>query len=227
MTAPMIRAIHASWKDSATRNPFSASSLCGCPRRVILVHKLDYGADPAKEVAAMRGTLFHSMLERYMDEKNNERGEDRFAADFEGVEITGSPDFLSLNVSELVDYKTIEKLPPYKHPYVHHKIQINIYRWLLGQNGIQINRMIIQYLSMAGVKKCEAIRIPDEELEAMIRERVSAIKRGFENEDWENNLPPILDWKDIQCSWCPVKTQCYDLWKEGIINEERHKKDNK
>jgi len=218
MPAPMVRMIHAAWKDSASRNPFSASKMGSCPRKAILEQKFAWGADPKTQYASLRGTITHAAMESFVDQDNDELSEVRYKRKFAGVTIGGQFDFVDQKRGILYDYKSVAKLPPFQYSYIGHKIQGNIYRWLLANEGIDIKEIFMVYISMEGWKLGIAKLMDFSEIEDIIKRFVNAVKPALDaGEDWQDYLPEVLPYDNWQCGYCDLKKACYSLKDQQLI----------
>jgi len=224
LTAPLIRLIHQTWRDSKERSPYSASKVGSCPRKTVLEQKYEWGADPISTIPAIRGTMFHDMFEKYVDSTKNETAEIRFEKEFAGVKITGRFDFIDLNTQTLYDYKSVGKLPAFQYAYIKHKVQGNIYRWLtkgkkVGDTVIDIQNIKIFYLSMDGWKIGKAKLMDMAEVEQEIERYIKAVKPALEAEDddWKEMLPPVLPYDNWECGYCDLKKVCYTLKDQQLM----------
>ena len=95
--------------------------------------------------------------------------------------------------------------PP--QPYAGHVQQLNVYRWLLAENDIQVDTAEVVYLDMS-----EPLRLPVPlwdlyDTEALLRQRVTALQ-----ERGPDGLPAGV-WADAeeawQCNYCPVRAECH------------------
>lgn len=225
MTGPMIRFIHDTWKDSAGRNPYSASKIGRCPRRTVLEQRFNWGADPMDQYSAMRGTMIHDALHTKLDPSVGELGEVRVFREFMGVKIGGQFDLLQAKTGVLYDYKTTNKLPPFQWAYVGHRNQMNIYRWLLqGQtiegHEIDIKELIVQYIAGDGWKQCKAKMLDFTEIEDFIANWINQVKPALDaGDDWMILLPPCLPYDAWECNYCDLKTMCYHLKDQQLMEQ--------
>ena len=98
----------------------------------------------------------------------------------------------------------LTQLPP--KPYSGHVAQVSVYRWLLHQNGVEVDTAEIVYLDMASVKRLPVTLWSLRRTEEWIRSRLPALVAP--------DLPPRLakDDDDVwQCKCCPVSDLCRRL----------------
>ena len=100
------------------------------------------------------GTATHSILEGMEDE--NLIAE--MSLEHEGV--VGTVDSYYPKHKRLVDHKTTRWLVPAKLPYGDHEMQVNVYRWLLVNNGYEVDRMYLHYIDLSGPTKCRKCKLP-------------------------------------------------------------------
>ena len=97
-----------------------------------------------------------------------------------------------------------EQLPP--RPYGHHEQQLNVYRWLLSRNGVQVDRLEVVYMDMRDVVRVEVTTWDLDEADRFVRERVAALTEA------EKKLPPPLDPDETwECRYCHVREICAAL----------------
>ena len=231
MTGPMVRFIHDTWKDSADRNPYSASKIGSCPRKTVLESKFAWGSDPMTAYAAMRGTLIHDSLHEKVDPEAGEITEVRVFKEFMGVEIGGQFDLLQAKSGILYDYKTVSKLPPFQWAYVSHRDQMNIYRWLLQDQElagrkIDIKELRVQYMNMDGWKQCKAKLLDFIEVESMIARFINAVKPAMDaGDDWIELIPDVMPYDSWLCNYCDIKSMCYHLKDQQLMEQSMDEKD--
>jgi len=135
----------------------------------------------------------------------------------------------------LVDYKTTRWLKKAYLPYGDHTRQVNVYRWLLTNNGYEVDKMFLHYIDLSGPSKCRSCKIPLIEQSgiflcpicgklvkgghhgtAMVEVPVdidteSFIRRRKEILDnaYVNNQPPAGD-PSFLCEYCQFNSICPD-----------------
>ena len=92
----------------------------GCPRGLVMERKEDYIAAIDGMYPPLRGTLLHAALERYG--RTGSIVEARFYVTIDGIELSGSPDLLTIDT--IYDYKMTENPPNFGYPYRHHTEQL-------------------------------------------------------------------------------------------------------
>jgi CRISPR/Cas system-associated exonuclease Cas4 (RecB family) len=203
----------------------SVTQLLGCPRKVYLEKTNDFYQHPMDNWPATRGVLVHSLLE--VSAGSGAEVEVRHEKTYGGVTISGQPDSVRVLGSGkkrlLRDWKSTKELPKYDSAYSSHKMQVNIYRWLLGLDP-RFTEIEVVYISMDGVKAIPLKRggttkygraiadeiMSDPQVEAFLDKRLFVL-------DAQNNAQkPIayhnVDEEDLwNCAYCPVKAMCYNL----------------
>lgn len=202
----------------------TVTQLLGCPRKVFLEKGNDYCQTPLDNWPAFRGTIVHSMLEAHGEGASVEV---RYEKVHRGVTISGQPDNVRVigtgKKRLLRDWKSTNNLPKYDSVYSSHRLQVNIYRWLMDLDP-RFTEIEVVYISMDGVKAIPLKRggtskygrtIADE---IMTDEQVEAYldKRLFTLYAQEEAGKPIayhnVDEDDLwNCNYCPVKDVCYNL----------------
>lgn len=74
-----------------------------------------------------------------------------------GLEIERTHQYYT---SGILTHNTTRWLMPAKLPYGDHELQVNIYRWLLENNGYPVNRMFLHYIDLSGPSKCRTCKLP-------------------------------------------------------------------
>ena len=131
------------------------TDLCGCLRRAYFSKVADYYEDPGDWIAAIMGIFIHSKMESFAPEGSH-RELSLTATTPSGVQVTGTVDLL---VNETIeDYKSKGWLDVSKCPSTSHTRQINIYRWLLAENGYNANRGYVNYIALRGATRCRTCK---------------------------------------------------------------------
>lgn len=203
----------------------SVTQLLGCPRKVFLERTNDFYQHPMDNWPAARGTLVHALLE--VASGDGAEVEVRYEKEYNGVTISGQPDSVrAVGTGKrklLRDWKSTNNLPKYDSAYSSHKLQVNLYRWLLGLDP-RFTEIEVVYISMDGVKAIPLKRggttkygrvIADE---IMSDEQVGAFldKRLFVLDAQSKAGRPVayhnVEEDDLwNCAYCPVKNACYTL----------------
>lgn len=203
----------------------SVTQLLGCPRKVFLEKTNDWYSHPIENWPALRGTLVHSLLEQTGGQ--SAEIEVRYERQHRGITISGQPDSVrTIGTGKrrlLRDWKSTNKLPYYDNAYSGHKMQTNVYRWLLELDP-RFTEIEIVYISMDGVKaiplkkggttkygrQIENQVMTDEQVEAFLDERLlvlDAQTKAGRPVAYHN-----VDEADLwNCAFCPVKPICYNL----------------
>lgn len=203
----------------------SVTQLLGCPRKVWLEKTNDWFSSPIENWPSLRGTLVHSLLEQTSGQ--GAEVEVRYEREHRGVTISGQPDSVrTLGTGKrrlLRDWKSTAKLPYYDNAYSSHKLQTNVYRWLLELDP-RFTEIEIVYISMEGVKaiplkkggttrygrQIENQVMTDEEVEAFLDERLLVL--DAQNKAGRPVAYHNVDEEDLwNCAFCPVKPICYNL----------------
>lgn len=219
---PIIKAIYEGLEDR--KDSISATRLIGCLRKAYLMQVYDVYVEFDHLYAMWRGKVFHGVLEEYGEGEGliiEKRFHRKIDIDGEEVDISGKMDYVNPKTKEIGDYKTTSSVP-WRYPYQHHKLQLEIYKWILEGNGIDVEKGKITYFDMKKVRPLEFKLTGAKEIEEFIRERARALRSAFET----GTLPPVkeefpFDW---ECKdYCPVRDICWKEWmnqmKEDIIAE--------
>lgn len=134
--------------------------------------------------------------------------------------LRGTPDKVLPSKKLLIDYKTIKEIV--STPKAGWTPQLSCYRWMLHHNGIEIERAIIQQVSMKVPARIEIDLWPLDATEQYIMSRALRFAPVLDGSITLDNLPPMLDpvldadqvWL-CNSSWCPVQYQCKKLKAEG------------
>lgn len=202
----------------------SVTQLLGCPRKVFLEKTNDWFSHPIENWPALRGTLVHSLLEQTGG--GSTEVEVRYEKKYKGVVISGQPDSVRTIGSGkrrlLRDWKSTNKLPYYDNAYSSHKLQTNIYRWLMDLDP-RFTEIEIVYISMDGVKaiplkkggttrygrQIENQVMTNEEVEAYLDDRLMTL--DAQNKAQRPVAYHNVDEEDLwNCQFCPVKPVCYN-----------------
>jgi hypothetical protein len=202
----------------------SVTGLLGCPRKVVLEKQNDWFVHPLENWPALRGTIVHTMLEQTSDRTEVEV---RYEREYKGVTLSGQPDSVrAIGTGKrrlLRDWKSTAKLPYYDSAYPSHRLQTNIYRWLLELDP-RFTEIEIVYVSMEGVKPIPLKKggttkygrtienqvMTDEQVEEYLDARLLPLAEQLAS---GTPLPyDKVDEGDLwNCAFCPVKNRCYEL----------------
>jgi len=203
----------------------SVTQLLGCPRKVFLEKTTEFYEAPLSNWPAMRGTLVHAILEGQSGD--GATVEERYEKQHRGVTISGQPDSVRAvgkgKKRLLRDWKSTNKLPQYDSAYSSHKLQVNIYRWLLDLDP-RLTEIEVVYISMDGVKAIALKRggttkygrviadevMTDEQVEDYLDKRLFVL--DAQNKQGKPVAYHNVDEEDLwNCNFCPIKNLCYNL----------------
>jgi len=167
---------------------YSVTELIDSPRIVRLKRQHELTTDYSSMWGAFIGTLIHKALE---DSSQNGIKECRLFYTFEGVTISGQPDFVDLETHTLVDYKTGGEVSLFGFEHREWEEQLNIYAFLLREYGIPIynayaRRVAVDWReeSRASQVPCDALPIrlwSREEQELFLHNRIRLHLNAVEN----------------------------------------------
>ena len=199
------------------RDAISVTKIIGCQRLSYLVNNYDVYVSPAKLYWAFRGTLAHSIIEKYKIDPDCVV-EQRFKKQIGDYTISGKPDIIIPKHGIIRDYKTTNSVPMYNRVYAHHEEQLNIYRWIVSDT-YKIDRLEVVYMDMKQVKTCVVKNIWElSTCERMVTERVVSLADAL-----KNKIPPEPP-KEFPIYWqckdyCDCNMICVDLFKRSIKTE--------
>lgn len=219
---PILKGIY---ENIQNRDYLSVTSIIGCLRNTYLEMTHEIYVSPESLYWLFRGNIAHLVIDDY--QPPDAISEKTFEREFEGVTLRGTPDNIIIlpEQKKIIDYKTTARIPFFNNPYSNHKLQLNLYRWLIAPE-YRIDKLEVQYLDMKNVKKLEAKLMSFEEVEDYLFQRLLPLKDAIDS----GNCPPKppADSKDRwQCNgYCNVADLCEAYWKEEIreeaINELRN-----
>jgi hypothetical protein len=222
------------------RDYISATMLSSCPREMALRNLIDYYVPPDYAYGADRGTGMHEFMEGLEDvyaasDEPHEEGAIIERTLEVGLELPdgrvillrSTPDKVLPKERLLIDYKSLEEVQV--RPKSSWIPQMSVYRWMLHQRGIEVDRCLIQQLSMKKPGRMAVELWPLEKTERYLYDRVPRFAGIFDGSfDVDRLLPPQLDFKldsdtAWKCqsrggkpAWCPVQEQCFALAGKGI-----------
>lgn len=157
------------------------------------------------ELGSMGRRFVANFLKRYGSKMNLKVGEARFSADFEGTPVEGTPDALveweGKNV--LLDFKSSA------YNYLPEKseisLQLNLYAWLLEQNGYKADSLCYVVFNKATGSIQTPLLVPYDKEKAlqMIQEAVTVWKRELGH--YDRNPNSCIIGKSI----CPYFGKCW------------------
>ncbi len=200
------------------RDAISVTKIIGCQRLTYLMSNNDVYVSPEKLYWAFRGTLAHSIIEKYKIDPDA-IVEQRFNKTIAGkYVISGKPDIIIPKHKIIRDYKTTNSVPMYNRVYSHHEEQLNIYRWLV-YDIYPIDRLEVVYMDMKQVKTCEVKNIWELSLcEEVVTKRVTALAEALATKtipDPPSEFPIYWQCKD----YCDCNGVCVKLFKENLTKD--------
>jgi len=118
-TYEMIEAVVGEYQERGQNISVTALN-ASCPRGLVLERMVDHVQSLDSLYAALRGTMVHRTLEGYA--RPDGIAEARFFTEVDGIEISGSPDLLTIDT--IYDYKVTETPPSFGYPYRSHTKQL-------------------------------------------------------------------------------------------------------
>jgi CRISPR-associated protein Cas4 len=180
--------------ESFDANTWRVTELIGCVRKARLQRTVQYALTPKQAFWMWRGSLIHAMLEDHHPDEVL-LAEKRLFVKVGKITLTGKPDALLVG-NHLADYKSTERLP--REPRDHHIDQLNVYAWLLAQNGMTVQSAEIVYISMMEPRRLlvQLAKLADTQayIEAQAR-RLTLKRLPVRVETWE-------------CGYCAVRIAC-------------------
>jgi CRISPR/Cas system-associated exonuclease Cas4 (RecB family) len=147
----LIKRIHDALQP---RDGIHVTDLVHCIRRAFYERTQPVPERVADVMYRILGTATHALLEYEQDEYLMTE----IPLEYKG--IVGRVDAYYPESGTLVDYKTTRWLKKAYLPYGDHELQVNIYRWLLENNGYTVNRMFLHYIDLSGPSKCRSCKVP-------------------------------------------------------------------
>ncbi len=138
------------------RRQIHATDLVGCSLRSFWSKGDDQPAEyPHQMLMRSLGTITHGLLET--DQSDTTGFVER---QFEVDGVVGTVDRYYATQRRIVDYKTTRWLKPANLPYGSHEVQVNIYSYLMRENGFEVDSAAIQYIDLSGPTKCRECKLP-------------------------------------------------------------------
>lgn len=125
-----------------------------CFRKSWLEKHVEYAVEPQEMMAMVMGTIVHSFLERGDGLKELD-----IQVSVGEATILGRIDYFDPERGILEDYKTTRWIVPSKLPYGTHVEQVNVYAWMLKQNGYNPRRAFVRYIDLSGPSRCDRCRV--------------------------------------------------------------------
>lgn len=137
------------------RTGIHATDLVGCGLRSFWSKTKQVAEYPHHMLMRSLGTIAHGLLEA--DPSDTSAWTERT---FEHEGVVGTVDRYYTQNKRLVDYKTTRWLKVSNLPYGSHEVQINIYAYLMRENGHEVDSAAIQYIDFSGPTKCKDCKLP-------------------------------------------------------------------
>lgn len=141
------------------RTGIHVSDLTSCLRKAYYSKRLDWYQAPGSLITLLMGTTIHSTMEEYAPPGALVELELE-AKTKKGVIVKGRIDLYESGPQTLTDWKTTRWMYLNKLPYGNHGTQLNIYAWLLRENGYPVKKMQVQYIDLSGPSKCKKCKGP-------------------------------------------------------------------
>ena len=209
------------------KQDISVTMLAGCHRGTFISRDNDSYLYPSGLYWAFRGQIAHKIMEE-VSLHEDEVKEKRFLKEWEGIEISGTPDLIIPGQKVLKDYKTSNSVPSYRSKvsgkisaYENHRVQLNLYRWLVPY---EIETMEVVYFSMEETLICSvdiwpevAKRKSDMSVDRYMEENLVPLKMALDSDTMPAYQP---HWSCEE--YCGVSEICFrDLKKELIAKRLR------
>jgi hypothetical protein len=148
LPAPLVRAV--TFDDRKNTGDYSVTELLKPPRIRALEHEHDaeITEDVADRIWALMGTAAHEVLRRSAkgtDGLTEKRLTQKITLDHNGAcyTVTGQPDHVAISDDTLWDYKITSVWAVKEGPKLEWEHQLNCYRWLLAQDGVKVDKLVI------------------------------------------------------------------------------------
>jgi CRISPR/Cas system-associated exonuclease Cas4 (RecB family) len=136
--------------------------------------------------------------------------EQRFKRDVAGITISGQPDLIVPRLRKLYDFKTARRIPKKGKTYAQHRLQVNIYRWLVLPHHA-IDELELVYMDMSEVLRVPVKVMDLHKLMGWLVPRVKTLKAAFEGGKLPDRVGPEGLW---QCNgYCSFTERC---WPRGV-----------
>ena len=147
----LLKAMYGSSEQETRAAEIHVTDLTGCARRAYYDKREPSPEYPHEMLVRWMGSGFHGMVEgsdTYMDSE--------LVLAYDG--IVGRSDIVYRD-GRLVDLKFTRWMVLSNLPYGSHILQVNVYAWILGKMGREVNRLQIQYIDASGPTKCRAHKV--------------------------------------------------------------------
>jgi hypothetical protein len=102
-------------------------------------HKNEIQEDVSDRIWSLFGSALHSVLEKSAEKMNNAIFEERLTVSFDGVEISGKPDFFDGKI--LQDYKSTSVWKYIYKDFSDWEKQLNCYAYLFSNHGFEVEKL--------------------------------------------------------------------------------------
>ena len=199
----------------------SVTMISGCHRGTFIGRENDSYVYPSQLYWAFRGQIAHKIMEE-VDLHPDEVKEKQFLKEWEGIEISGTPDLIIPSQRVLKDYKTSKSVPSYRskttgiiYPWENHRVQLNLYRWLVPY---EIETLEVVYFSMeetlispVEIWPEEAKRKSEMSVDRYMEENLIPLTMALDS----GTMPPYR--RTWACDdYCDVSELCYRELKQEI-----------
>ena len=205
IASELVKTITASSNSSARslQTEVGPSEIGGCRRKVYM--KIG-GWQPTNpntlKMASIMGTAIHSYIQEAFN-KQDPFGEKYILEEsFEAEGIKGHVDMFIKDTGEVVDWKTTKKTNLTYFPSRQQRWQVQVYGWLISQNGYEVNTVTLVAIPRDGDER-DIVYHSEPYDEAVAREALDWLQSI---RDWNNGLPPA----DKDVSFCKNYCQYYD-----------------
>lgn len=184
--------------------------------------------DVSDRIWSLIGQCVHGILERAAEGSGNLIAEKRYTADVKGWKLSGAIDLYDKATKTLYDYKVTSTTKVIFGDFEEYEKQGNINRWLMAQNGEEVERLHNVLIlrdwvqSKVGTRNYPPVQVVEvplgvwtiEEAKAYVEERVALHQkaRAMSDEELAQKMACTEDdrWKnDVRCKkYCSVSTQC-------------------
>jgi hypothetical protein len=145
-------------RDRSTQVEIGASSIGGCKAQAWhIINQTPKTNDNTESLATILGTAIHSVIAEAL-EKYDVFGDDfMIEQEFNTDLLKGHVDFYSRSAKLIADWKTTSLKGLAKFPTAQQKMQVNLYGYLLTQNGYEVEQVALVAIPRDG--KMSDIRV--------------------------------------------------------------------
>jgi hypothetical protein len=212
-------------RQSQPRNFVSPSQLKSCPRQFVLKQVEDYAVELEGISAAVKGTEFHNVMQRSLEDEPGFITEERVTrtlaliVDGEPFELalSGQPDMVT-PFGAIEDYKTTGGyMKKDFNGYDSHKLQLQVYGWILRPTRPYVRLARLFYHGNKQQVKIEFELWDDAQVEAQIAHYATEYVRWMRDNSY---LPPVPEDPEMLrfCETCPVRMACNAYDEMGVTH---------